>query len=308
MIGLIGLVAFDLVEKNLPVGLFNTLIFSVLIFSSVNKFMKLLNIKESTREQLYNWIPIIALVSAASVFTSMMFVAGTCVCQQNYATPGMTFSHFTINTAWQRSGYENLCPNKQSVCHFYATLPEDALTQAYITFHINPGSCTNSNCNPNFEFKLENEPDSSWRYYNITQGEYQMPREEYSQRNVYSVLLEDLNPNSLYVFRVSDPSWNNNNYEVFSYKTFDVNKMNLLVGGDVGNNIATFKMNDNTVKNLDFDMILVGGDIAYDNNVATCYRAWDYFLKNMPYDKFNTVTGTTRIVPMLLAVGNHDMG
>eukprot|EP00343_Euplotes_focardii_P010305 CAMPEP_0205827756 /NCGR_PEP_ID=MMETSP0206-20130828/32968_1 /ASSEMBLY_ACC=CAM_ASM_000279 /TAXON_ID=36767 /ORGANISM="Euplotes focardii, Strain TN1" /LENGTH=277 /DNA_ID=CAMNT_0053128933 /DNA_START=1068 /DNA_END=1901 /DNA_ORIENTATION=+ len=67
-------------------------------------------------------------------------------------------------------------------------------------------------------------------------------------------------------------------------------------------------MNENTIKNLDFDMILVGGDIAYDNNVPTCYRAWDYFLRHTPHNKLDTATNSTRIIPMLLAVGNHDMG
>jgi len=45
-----------------------------------------------------------------------------------------------MNTAWQRSGYEDLCPNKQKPCHVYATLPENSLNQAFITFHLNPDS------------------------------------------------------------------------------------------------------------------------------------------------------------------------
>ena len=107
------------------------------------------------------------------------------------------FSRFHSNTTWNRAGYENLCPNKQSVYHFYATLQEGVLTQAYINFHINPESCKNSNYDAKVQFKLKNELESKWRFHNITQGEYSVAIEEYSKRNIYSVLLKDLAPNSL---------------------------------------------------------------------------------------------------------------
>jgi len=135
-----------------------------------------------------------------------------------------------------------------------------------------------------------------------------MPRTEYSQRNVYSALLDDLEPSSTYVFRINDPSWKAGTNQIYSYKTFDPNNMKLLVGGDVGNNEDTFTMNRNTVQNLEFDTILVGGDIAYDNNVPTCYRAWDYFLRHTPHNKYDTPTNSIRVIPMILGVGNHDMG
>jgi hypothetical protein len=135
-----------------------------------------------------------------------------------------------------------------------------------------------------------------------------MPVSEYSKRNVYTVLLSNLKPGAVYTFRISDPSWINFKSKVYSYKTFDLGNMKILAGGDVGNREAAYTMNKNTVRNLDFDLIMIGGDVAYDNNVPTCYRPWDYFLINLPYDKYDPITDTTRIVPLLMSVGNHDMG
>lgn len=29
---------------------------------------------------------------------------------------------------------------------------------------------------------------------------------------------------------------------------------------------------------------MVGGDISYDNNMATCYNVWDLVLVDLPYE------------------------
>jgi len=43
MIALISLVAFDLVDGNIPIGLFNTAICTIIVASRVHRFMKLFN-------------------------------------------------------------------------------------------------------------------------------------------------------------------------------------------------------------------------------------------------------------------------
>ena len=76
----------------------------------------------------------------------------------------------------------------------------------------------------------------------------------------------------------------------------------------MGNDETTFNMHQNTVKKLEFDLILIGGDIAYDNNIPQCYNAFEYFLATLPYLKNNEETNITRIIPFIFAVGNHDLG
>lgn len=52
------------------------------------------------------------------------------------------------------------------------------------------------------------------------------------------------------------------------------------------------------------DIIFMGGDVAYDNNIPACSYTWDFFL--------NMIEGISNevgyVVPLALALGNHDAG
>lgn len=57
---------------------------------------------------------------------------------------------------------------------------------------------------------------------------------------------------------------------------------------------------------IDFnpDIIILGGDIAYDDAMRTCYYSWDTV-----YSMFEpTYKGLDRLVPIIFTVGNHDVG
>jgi hypothetical protein len=128
------------------------------------------------------------------------------------------------------------------------------------------------------------------------------------KKNVFTVLLKNLDPDTKYAFRITEPSWLDEEPEIFSYKTFDTDKIKIVDGGDVGNNYLTDQMNEKVVSKMDADLIMVGGDIAYDNNIPSCYRAWDYILIRMPYKRQDPATKTTRVIPFIFGVGNHDLG
>jgi hypothetical protein len=155
-------IAFDLVEANVIVGLAKLTIFTYLIVNRLYSFGKLLNITvkyddqnlpnlTGTGHRVYGnaekisqiptIIPFIIIFGVIYVFPVMYMVTGTCICQVNEAIPGYVFHGKHITTAWTRSQYEEVCLSNQQPCHVYATLPEDALTQAYISFHINQKSC-----------------------------------------------------------------------------------------------------------------------------------------------------------------------
>lgn len=53
------------------------------------------------------------------------------------------------------------------------------------------------------------------------------------------------------------------------YKQLDTNNMTIVAGGDIGNSPDALVMNENTVKVAEPDLMIVGGDIAYDNGFAT---------------------------------------
>jgi hypothetical protein len=74
-------------------------------------------------------------------------------------------------------------------------------------------------------------------------------------------------------------------------------------GGDAGINSISESLSLQTAK-YDPDVVVIGGDLAYDNNLCACYFTWDYFL-----NEFKMLDQTVgRLVPLLFSVGNHDVG
>ena len=128
---------------------------------------------------------------------------------------------------------------------------------------------------------------SSWIESIVDKTEYRTPINEYSSRYIYTILLKNLNADSKYAFRITEDSWNETQIKTFIYKTFDTNNITIIDGGDMGNSQHTKKMNENTVSKIDSDLIMVGGDIAYDNNIASCYCAWDYILIKLPHHRLD---------------------
>lgn len=77
----------------------------------------------------------------------------------------------------------------------------------------------------------------------------------------------------------------------------------MISGGDIGTSQNALKIwQVAATKNP--DLVLLGGDLAYDNNILGCYWTWDLFLDQI--DLLNERVG--RLVPVILAVGNHDYG
>ena len=77
----------------------------------------------------------------------------------------------------------------------------------------------------------------------------------------------------------------------------------MAVGGDVSMTPEGLTITDNLV-NYDPDVIIIGGDITYDDGMRTCYYSWDNF-----YDIFDELNNKlNRLVPLIMTVGNHDVG
>lgn len=83
------------------------------------------------------------------------------------------------------------------------------------------------------------------------------------------MLITDLLPNSTYEFTIQDDSWSEAIPTKYSYKTFDLDDITIINGGDMGNSKLAILMNEKVVNNIDADLIMIGGDIAYENNIPT---------------------------------------
>ena len=55
--------------------------------------------------------------------------------------------------------------------------------------------------------------------------------------------------------------------------------------------------------NYNIDLIIIGGDVAYDDGMNTCYYSWDTF-----FSMFDDLTRQkNRLIPIMTSVGNHDV-
>lgn len=77
----------------------------------------------------------------------------------------------------------------------------------------------------------------------------------------------------------------------------------MAVGGDLGMSSNGDTMTSYLVK-FNPDIIILGGDIAYDDGERSCYYSWDtiYSMFQPVYKKLD------RLVPIVMSVGNHDVG
>jgi len=51
---------------------------------------------------------------------------------------------------------------------------------------------------------------------------------------------------------------------------------------------------------------MVGGDVAYDNGFAACYRRWDVWFEN--WHSYMVTENGGYVIPIILAIGNHEAG
>ena len=77
----------------------------------------------------------------------------------------------------------------------------------------------------------------------------------------------------------------------------------MINAGDAGTTKSAKQFNK-LISTLKPDIFFMGGDIAYDDNFNTCYYTWDYYLNSL--EKMFQQLGY--LVPMVLTVGNHDVG
>jgi hypothetical protein len=89
-------------------------------------------------------------------------------------------------------------------CHVYITLNQQASNELFVNFHLGSQSCTTSSmCYPAIYYKkADNTSVSTTNFSNYTMAKeagYNMPDSDDS-RKVYSTLLKNLEPDTLYEF------------------------------------------------------------------------------------------------------------
>ena len=158
------------------------------------------------------------------VYVHMNYIKGLCICIWNHYIPGYNIKNVYLSIEIGRSSYPSTWPVDNKPWLVYATLPENAINSIFINFHINLDSCANQQCEPRFEYSqlVGHETDQAWSLADLVKGEYESPLSEYSTRHIFTVLLSSLEPNTTYIFKITEKLWDNNSFKSYSYKTFDM--------------------------------------------------------------------------------------
>lgn len=99
-----------------------------------------------------------------------------------------------------------------------------------------------------------------------TLSEYSSLPSEYESRVIFTAYLRDLKENTRYIFSITDESASQHSVQ-FSFKTLNPQKFVLLNGGDIGINPEARDMNNIGLEGHQGELIMIGGDISYDNNI-----------------------------------------
>ena len=123
------------------------------------------------------------------------------------------------------------------------------------------------------------------------------------RRRVHQVVLRNLLPDTVYSFVAGDAVSGLSHEYSFRTAPDAGQPLTFVSGGDMGvGNGARELLAQAAAQSPLFG--LIGGDLAYANGIPENYELWDRWLKNW---QEAMVTPDNRLVPMVLAVGNHDV-
>ncbi len=140
-------------------------------------------------------------------------------------------------------------------------------------------------------------------YRNVASGSSHQIPSLADGRKIHWVELCDLTPGKTYYFIAGDPKRGFTAERKFRTVPEGSQSLRFVIGGDmgVGPDVATLLQQS---AKLSPAFGVVGGDIAYANDVPTAYARWDAWLDHW---ETNMVTPRGFSVPMVLAIGNHEV-
>jgi len=237
-----------------------------------------------------------------TIFDILLHLLFTGFCVSSYQDyVGPIFGTASLSSTFTRYfQLPEFCPPGPP-CHVYATLPEDTATSVFINVH------TNEKYNViGIEYELDHssyESERDVKSQNSTSFKV-AGTDRNGRRKLHHFYLDNLVPDSTYNLRIV---YDGIVQHRTVYKTLpgqdSPRDVILVQGGDMGNTKATRDVTKATIA-MNPDVLVLGGDLAYDNGMCECYFTWDYFLKDL--EQVNEALG--RLVPVIYSLGNHDAG
>jgi hypothetical protein len=214
------------------------------------------------------------------------------------------FQPFGLSTAFTRGFYRDPCTSDVP-CFVYLTLGQNASTSVIVHFHS--GKLYQAPVVLYDTTSHIGEPVQN--YANVVQAipYYVSPLRERT-RYVYYGFLDNLIPNTDYFFIAGDGATNSSYSAERKFRTAPTivtsAGFQFVVGGDMGLQPATYNLS-RIAAAMEPLFAIVGGDIPYDQGMATCYPRDDAWL-NLWQSTMVTPSGYT--IPIIAAIGNHEAG
>ena len=130
-----------------------------------------------------------------------------------------------------------------------------------------------------------------------------------TQRRVHFGKIQNLTPGTEYYFMVTGAARHGGTQrlvtnKILKFKTVGASgPVRFVLGGDMEHGPETDQLSQLAAK-TDPEFALVGGDIAYDDGIPANLRKWDAWLDSWTR---NMVTSQGHLVPIVAAVGNHEV-
>lgn len=152
-----------------------------------------------------------------------------------------------------------------------------------------------------YDTKPRNGRTGAYRY-TATGSAHQIPGQA-DGRKIHWVELGGLTPGKTYYFIAGDPRHGFTAERKFRTVPSGSQSLRFVIGGDMGasSDLAVFLQQ---AAKLSPAFGVVGGDIAYAGDLLTNYSKWDAWLDHW---ETNMVTPGGYSVPMVLAIGNHEV-
>jgi hypothetical protein len=213
----------------------------------------------------------------------------------------VSFHPATITTNLSRKLNKDTCEGI-APCHVYLTLPQEASNSIIVNFHTAKGKVKD----PFVVYDTVSHSDGSFSDY-----AFQMPAHSFRhktsafKRGIQWAQLRNLQYDTTYYFRAGYKNDSKHYSSEFSFRTIPQNgTLTFVAGGDSGITKTMEQINALAGAEDPYFAVL-GGDLPYENGMATCYQRWDYWLHSMQ----NTLRTTTgHLIPMLMSIGNHEAG
>ena len=133
-------VAFNYFPVSLKVVIFRILLVASAWIPLYFRALRLFDFSLHSHTKTTKWMILVLLAAALYSFGIVILVSGYCKCYYNTGIPGFHYDNTHLTTAFTRSMLPQTCPSKPKACMVYATLPENALSEVFINFHLNPES------------------------------------------------------------------------------------------------------------------------------------------------------------------------